>query len=249
MESFKEDQGPKWLGWISKFKDDWLGFKIDEEETIGDVLEKENWAMRYNNKISGIKKIKFQSAVDGGVLEGYEYGGRGNNLLNFMARRYFENTSAAMNVSYDSGAELYTFRKEGRSTIESEVIVKAIEAEISRGGSHRLSTRYLLSDVENKWIKLYFKTEVRMTAKDLLGIRVPNVNCILLPFLFSKDESGKRTKVQASMDQVHRLSLWVQPKLQESLGIEEIKSEYIRLIEHIDNLMVDSDIWKDAQKR
>jgi len=107
------------------------------------------------------------------------------------------------------------------------------------------NSRFVLN-CDEKWSQLYIKKETKIRARRLFPFNSNDLmQPVLLPFLFRKGVSGNKISIEATSDQLDKLSKWIEPYLVSHARPTEIKAAYERLVTFIDDdVMRPSQHWE-----
>jgi len=115
-----------------------------------------------------------------------------------------------------------------------------------------LNTRYILNTKTTDWDILHIDPDAEINARELFQTTYLSKTKVLLPFLFIGNlTTREKSKVQATDDQIKKISEYVKPFLLKPATTIEIENSYRKLIEYIDKVMIRSEhcsLWLDARE-
>lgn len=120
----------------------------------------------------------------------------------------------------------------------------ALATELALMISKSFGNQRVISPMEDRFSALSLAGKTKLHAWYLFPVSASNT-CVLLPFLFlgSKRENGM--KVEVTPEQLDRLCLWTQPRLQRPADLRTIRRLYEELIAWIDDEIMGATIFSD----
>ncbi|WP_159917959.1 ATP-binding protein [Pantoea sp. 18069] len=122
----------------------------------------------------------------------------------------------------------------------------AFATALARMISSSIGNQRVISHLEPRFAALSLASETRLHAHDLFGLVAPSNTCVLLPFLFLGSARANNMKIEATPEQLDRLCLWVQPRLQRPADLSVIRRLYDELIAWIDDEVMGPTIFSET---
>lgn len=97
-----------------------------------------------------------------------------------------------------------------------------------------LGNQRVIAHLDAPFDALALQPEIKLFARSLFSLAASSKKTVLLPFLFlgSARENGK--KIEVSSEQIEKLCLWVHPRLNRQIEINEVRRLYMELITWVD---------------
>lgn len=248
LEAMALDYGNNWdvLAKTDTFKGAWLDLQTPNKEiSFRKLFEKDLWLL-------GNLPSHGQSPVEGCDLR------VDGHTIKIILNEWLKSEDRTMQIvepeNYQSGNYSLRFQlKKGTQPLYSEKALATRLAGILRQVDG--NRRFFLYFQDNLWQALYLKIGTKCRALPLFDVRQRAENPVLLPFLFrlSGFSLSRRydVKVEATASQLDALCKWVQPHLEVPASVTEIRNEYDKLIDYIDNTVMRSsphwEVWKNAR--
>lgn len=112
--------------------------------------------------------------------------------------------------------------------------------------STSFSNRRVISYLEPRFAALSLAEGNELYVRPLFPLAAPSKTCVLLPFLFLGSAREDGTKIEATSEQLDRLCLRIQPRLQWPADLSTIRRLYDELIDWIDNEVMGATIFSEA---
>ncbi|WP_440532662.1 hypothetical protein [Variovorax sp. YR566] len=140
----------------------------------------------------------------------------------FIGPETLRGRSSRSQVTRNLLRDRFKFSNHSNPPYDRAAFVTALAEMIGRtSGNQRVFTH-----LDAPFDALALKPEVRLFARPLFSLAASSKNPVLLPFLFlgSARENGK--KIEVSPEQIERLCLWVHPRLNHQIEINEVRRLY-----------------------
>jgi hypothetical protein len=237
--------GGAWIDFAKRMDGAWLTMKTPNDEmSYKELLKRDEWKI---GVLSGRQPLGQDSPFD---LLLQEY--RAFPSLNLILQAWLKDNNYTVQV-IETDSDDYRICLQLKKTPQQPYSDDALAQRLMQRNKNSPlgNTRYLLH-CEGTFNKLHLKPEKHINALELSGIYDKKPPFILLPFYFhppSSTDAGPTITV--TPEKLDALCKWAQPNLVEKLSLQEIRTEYLALIEYIDNEIMRpskySNEWKTAR--
>lgn len=235
LEAMAINHGDQWRDLADKFGDAWLDLPISFSDKIKfrDLFSKSEWTLgdsSFDECDLAVNPLRY-----------------GHSEKEIFINQWLKSKTNTIQVIETKTSSIFSFRYLLKTKPQPSYNKKALAQRLAEVMDEKFGNRrYWLDFPDNKWSALHLRETSKFEASYLFDIPPPqNKKCILLPFLFSNQSDlfgPDNIKVIAELDE---LCKWVKPRLEIDALLKDIREEYDKLIDHIDNIMKQSSYWVD----
>jgi hypothetical protein len=244
LENMSIQYGGNWQDLADKLGSAWLDLKIpDQKTTYRELFARDELQLQV--KIYGDEQRSNYDLTINKDRDGYFFE---FIIINEWLKQ--KNRTVQIIENYSHGViystSAYQFKKEPQPSYSQGALASRLE---SLAKINRYNQRFWLDfQDEDGWDAIYIKQDAKLIGSYLFERPVSHIkNIVLLPFLFrAKAIKGTDSKmITTTPAQLDALCKYVQPHLTAPRSLEDIRTTYDRLIDHIDNnIMRRSKYWK-----
>lgn len=260
LETMALSHGGKWIEHARRLDNAWLDLFVKESMTFRAFFSGQGGVVVANPKTGGEDPTETDYIVDSSF---------GDILLRLILKTWLHDPGRTVGViapeSVKEKSDVAPLMGEGRNLIlehrrserqfrtryslkkiaqppyTPEALATRLAALVRLRGANQ---RFLFIGDE-RWRTLWLREAIPLRALPLFVVADPAAKFVILPFLFV----GHAEKVEATPDQLDKLSFWSLSRIQDSSPISEIRRLYEELVSYIDNEIMYKSIHRDLWRR